>query len=98
MIQELLAAISKSLSSLGGVRTSANEGSMILRNSFTIVLFADPCSPWRIRIGYGPLGRQVGTSQETQRIQLASSPTVIKFLSMVIEPAGAGAARGGIPF
>src|SRR5437016_5435116 len=97
MIQELFAAITRSLGSLGGVRTSDVDGSMILRRSFTMVLLADPCSPWRIKIGNGPVGRQAATSQLAHRIQLLSSPTLIKLRSSVRQPPRIGSGRGFIP-
>src|SRR5258708_26911 len=69
IIQELFAAISKSRSSRGGVLTGAVDGSTILRRIFSRLLFADPCSPWRIKIGYGPVGRQATTSHVKQSTQ-----------------------------
>src|ERR1700730_5825970 len=97
MTQEFVAVINRSRPSFGGVRTSADDGSIILRRSFTIVLLADPCSPWRIRIGNGPVGRQTATSQLMQRTQLLSDPILIRSRRSVIEPPLAGSGRACIP-
>src|ERR1017187_3786370 len=86
MTLELEAAMRRSRSSLGGVRIIETDGSTNLRSSFAVVLFAEPCSPSRMRIGYGPFDRYAVTSHARQSIQLFSEPRLRNFRSMVTWP------------
>jgi hypothetical protein len=63
-----------------------------------MLLFVEPCPPWSMRIGYGPLGRSAAASQAKQRIQLSSSPILMNCLRSVTEPPDSGCASGSIPF
>ena len=90
--------MSKSRSLLGGVLTGATDGSVSRRSILSMELLAEPCSPWRMRTGYGPVGRNAATSQARQRIQLSSSPMLINLRRRAIDPSISGRANGSIPF
>jgi hypothetical protein len=62
--QTLLAAIARSLSQEGKVLSGTVDGSMMSFSSLAVVLLAEPCSPWRTRIGKGPSGCMAPRSQE----------------------------------
>src|SRR5829696_2817513 len=84
--QELVAAITRSRSFRGVVRSGAVEGSTRERTRRSAVLLALPCSPWKRSTGYGPLGLKACTSQVQTSLIAPSSVTLIKALRRSSRP------------
>ena len=73
MIHEPLASTNRSRSSFGAARKPALLGSVKARTTLLPVLLQFPCSPFQIKIGYGPCGRNAANSHEITRFQSSSS-------------------------
>ena len=81
----------------GSARSGAVLGSISARIIAEKVDFAEPCSPERTNTGYGPVSRNVASSQATIRAKVLSLETFRQSFSMLIDPPLSGMGMGCIP-